>query len=502
MEDENGLELSLGLSFGGLSAKSKGKNGSSSDIRTEEGDRGNKLVDDFKNFLNAGAQKQDLSAGSQRSDSLKPKENFFNDLSKTNVDTDAPVDLTGKGVWGSNSKSAEFEEEKRAESGSKRRMFFNEMSHQKKHEREAHFADINDKTRASHISLTTEDGSTAENEDVAESEVEGSTSRLVLQNDDGSKRFIGIGGSSDGQKEVCGISDSKVVDPNGQKRFNSTSENGLKLGNISYGGSFPGQPVNIMNMPFPLPVKEANSAAAQSTSAHPLPGVVQVMPTANSEVPGPRPVYPGNLPLMFGYSPVQIPMLEKDNSWGLVSQPQQFQPSYVGRGPPNSAQMQVISHKSSEVAHHDGRTTERAKVDGKHQATEEGFSSHAEDDGKGSSTNLRVKDVPDRTAADGFSLELLAIKPGIHAEVKFGGSGSCPNLPWVSTTAPGPNGRTISGVTYRYNANQIRIVCACHSSHMSPEEFVRHASEEPVNPEGGAGLATFPNTNPAASAQS
>nr|AHJ60593.1 novel interactor of JAZ long variant [Morus notabilis] len=502
MEDENGLELSLGLSCGGLSAKSKGKNGSSSDIRPEEGDRGNKLVDDFKNFLNSG-QKQDSSAGSQRSDSLKPKENFFNDLSKNNVDADAPVDLNGKGVWGSNNKPAEFEEEKRAESGSKRRMFFDEMNQQKKHEREAaHFADINDKARASHITLTTEEGSTAENEDVAESEVEGSTSRLVLQHDDGSKRFIGIGGSSDFQKEVRGISDSKVVDLNGQKRFNSTSENGFKLGNVFNGTPFPGQPVNMMNMPFPLPVKEANSAAASGTPTHLLPGVMQVVPTANSEAPGTQPGYPGNLPLMFGYSPVQIPMLDKDNSWGLVSQPQQFHPSFAGRSPPNPALMQVISHKPSEAAQHDVRTLEQAKGDGKQQATEEGSSSHAEEDGKGSSANLRVKDAPDRSVGDGFALEFSAIKPGILADIKFGGSGSCPNLPWVSTTAPGPNGRTISGVTYRYNANQIRIVCACHSTNMSPEEFVRHASEDPGNPEGGAGLATFPNTNPAASAQS
>ena len=61
-----------------------------------------------------------------------------------------------------------------------------------------------------------------------------------------------------------------------------------------------------------------------------------MMPTANSEGPGTQPVHPGNLPVMFGYSSVQIPMLDKDNSCGLVSQPQQFHPSYAGRGPPNS----------------------------------------------------------------------------------------------------------------------------------------------------------------------
>ena len=103
---------------------------------------------------------------------------------------------------------------------------------------------------------------------------------------------------------------------------------------------------------------------------------------------------------------------------------------------------------------------------------------------------------------EGVPPEYPAIRPGIAAELKFGGSGSSPNLPWVSTTAPGPNGKTISGVTYRYSGTQIRIVCACHGSHLSPEEFVQHASEEQPNLNGGSsGLPSFPNSNPAASAQ-
>lgn len=166
------------------------------------------------------------------------------------------------------------------------------------------------------------------------------------------------------------------------------------------------------------------------------------------------------------------------------------------------AVMQVISHNPSEATQYDGRNVERAKGDGKQHVNEDGTSSQAEEDVKGSSMNLRIKDASDRSTAEGFSHDFSAIKPGIAADVKFGGSGSCPNLPWVSTTGSGPNGRTISGVTYRFSASQIRIVCACHGSHMSPEEFVRHANEDPANPETGTGLSTFPNSNPAASAQS
>ncbi|KAB1224431.1 hypothetical protein CJ030_MR2G016327 [Morella rubra] len=491
MEDENGLELSLGLSCGGLSVKSRGKNGSSSDIRTEEGDRGNKLVDDFKDFLHTGIQKQDASTGSQRSEPVKCQENFFNDLSKTNAEPDASMNLNARGVWGENgNKSAEMEEEKCLEVSNKRKMLFDEINQQKKHEREAH-TDLQDKTRTSHISITTDDGSTAENEDVAESEVEGSSSRLVSQHDDGPKRFFGVSASSDVPKDVRGLADSGVVDLNGQKKFNSPLENEFKLGNLTYSVPFSIQSVNMMNVPYTLHVKESNSVGAPSTSGHPPQGMVQVMPSASNDRSGTHPMNPGNLPLMFGYSPVQLPLLDKDKSWGLVSQTQQFHPSYAFRGPPNS-----------EATQYDGRTLERAKADGKQNGPEEGSSSQVEEDARGSSTNLRAKDASDRPTADGFSLNFSAIKPGIAADLKFGGCGSYPNLPWVSTTSPGPNGKTISGVTYRYSTNEIRIVCACHGSHMSPEEFIRHASEEHDNPENGSSLATFPGSNPAASAQS
>ncbi|XP_061993878.1 ninja-family protein mc410 [Rosa rugosa] len=495
MEDESGLELSLGLSCGGgSSVKSKGKNGASSNTRAEEGDRDNKLADDFKDFLHGGAQKQESSSSSQRSDSVKPKENFFNDLSKANGDADASMNLNGRGVWAAKNNKSDEIEERQTDAGNKRKTLFEEMNQQKKHEREAHYTDMHDKTRASHISIT-EDGSTAENEDVADSEVEGSASRLISQHDDGSKRFVGSGDSSDAPKELRRFADSSNVDPNGQKRFNISSENDYKVGNMTYGSPFSVQSVNMMNMPYSLP-KDSNPVGPPSTSGHLIPAMMQVMPIA-SERSGTQPMNPGNLPVMFGYSPVQLPILDKDNSWGPHTQ--QFH--YAGRNPPNPAVMQVISHNTSEAAQYDGRL-ERAKGDGKQHVTEEGSSSQAEEDMKVSSTNSRTKDAPDRSMAEDFSLDFSAIKPGIAADIKFGGSGSRPNLPWVSTKGPGPNGRTISGVTYRYSTNQIKIVCACHGSHMSPDDFVRHASEEPSDPESGTGLATVPNGNPAASAQS
>lgn len=155
--------------------------------------------------------------------------------------------------------------------------------------------------------------------------------------------------------------------------------------------------------------------------------------------------------------------------------------------------------KSSEPKQHDGKVVDYTPVNGKQLA--EGGTSRTEDDKKGSNAIFRAKDATETTRTEGLPSEYPTIKPGIAAELKFGGSGSYPNLPWVSTTGSGPNGRTISGVTYRFSPTQIKIVCACHGIHMSPEEFVRHASEEQTNQDTGAGLASVPNTNPAASAQ-
>jgi hypothetical protein len=354
MEDDNGLELSLGLSFGGSSTKSKCKNASSSETRTEEGDRGSKLVDDFKNYFRGGPQKQD----SGKSDSVKPQENFFSGLPKTPAaDAETSINLNGQ-----------------QEPGTKRKMFFDEMINQKKREREVQQPDSG-KTKASHISITTEDGSTADNEDVAESEVDGSTSRFVSHHDDGSKRFAGGGGFSDpSTKEVRGFN-------------NGSSENEYKLGNFSYSVPFSMQSVNIMNVPYPSSAKDSNTAPIMP--GHPISGMMQVVPAGNGERSGTQPVNNGNMPMMFGYSPVQLPMLDKDNSWGLFSQSQPLHPVYAGRGAPNLAAMQAIACNPAEAGAagqlDGGTTTEQPKSEGKQPATD----SRPEDDSKGSSLNNR-----------------------------------------------------------------------------------------------------------------
>ncbi|KAF3431664.1 hypothetical protein FNV43_RR26396 [Rhamnella rubrinervis] len=50
-----------------------------------------------------------------------------------------------------------------------------------------------------------------------------------------------------------------------------------------------------------------------------------------------------------------------------------------------------------------------------------------------------------------------------------------PQMPYVSTTGNGPNGKTINGFLYRYTKSEVSIVCVCHGSTFSPAEFVQHA---------------------------
>ncbi|XAR51659.1 hypothetical protein NMG60_11006349 [Bertholletia excelsa] len=50
------------------------------------------------------------------------------------------------------------------------------------------------------------------------------------------------------------------------------------------------------------------------------------------------------------------------------------------------------------------------------------------------------------------------------------------DMPCVSTRGVGPNGKRVEGFLYRYRkGEEVRIVCVCHGSFLSPAEFVKHA---------------------------
>ncbi|XVF32145.1 hypothetical protein REPUB_Repub17cG0056800 [Reevesia pubescens] len=55
------------------------------------------------------------------------------------------------------------------------------------------------------------------------------------------------------------------------------------------------------------------------------------------------------------------------------------------------------------------------------------------------------------------------------------------NMPFVSTTGNGPNGKTINGFLYRYTKSEVSIICVCHGNSFTPAEFVQHAGGTDVS---------------------
>lgn len=78
---------------------------------------------------------------------------------------------------------------------------------------------------------------------------------------------------------------------------------------------------------------------------------------------------------------------------------------------------------------------------------------------------------------------------------------SLPKMPCVSTTGPGPNGKTISGFLYSYSRDEVSIVCVCHGTFLSPAEFVQHSGRTDLShPERHIVVNPSPSSNEDASA--
>ena len=345
MEDDNGLELSLGLCCGGSSGKSKIKE-ASSDPKADEGGSnrlmgGNMTAADssFKNFFQAVTGNQDLK-GKQKTAPDNTQQNFWTDLGKcstlvTDHSSDVQKNITQfsryQELWASNSKTTDNEEEK----SNKRKMPFDEINFQNKHEKVAENADTHRKIptsvnlmRNSHASVTTEDACSGVNEDVAESEAEGSNSWLVSQHEEKSK-------SSDIPK----FSDKYVTSESsvGQKESAvSGSESNQELGKVAYGIPLL-QPLTVMTVPYPVPVKVPTNANAPNATGFSSPCALPPLPVTNSERPPVQAMNTSNLQLSFGYSPVQLPTLETGSSWAFNSLVPRHVTSIVNRnGPPDT----------------------------------------------------------------------------------------------------------------------------------------------------------------------
>ncbi|KAK9705937.1 hypothetical protein RND81_07G093700 [Saponaria officinalis] len=390
MEDDEGLELSLGLACGRSSSHSKDTSDMSAGGRTDTDERTNKILNDFRKFLNAG-----FPQSFRTTNPVKPQDNF--NLQQTATGGNDSVNVT---------ETCE----------KKRKGIFVWTENNKKQETESYSSVVQGKGKSSHISITTDEGSIGDNEDVAESGVEDSTSRIVFHRDD---VFRTAGGSAT---------------------------------------SFPVQTMNISSVPYSKNIEESSSASVPSTPVYPL--AIQSFLRGNGGQSISHVTSTGSLAA---------------SRWAMARS-QLLRSPYDGSSIPTSVSMQVTNLSSSEPTH--PRLHRQNQLRGLPKSVpEEGSSSQPED-------------KAEARASTTFPSEYPAIFPGIATELKLGGSGSFPNLPWVSTTGSGPNGKTISGVTYKDTATQIKIVCACHGLHFSPEEFLRHASEDHPSAITSFGLAS------------
>ncbi|KAF8094625.1 hypothetical protein N665_0358s0007 [Sinapis alba] len=48
-------------------------------------------------------------------------------------------------------------------------------------------------------------------------------------------------------------------------------------------------------------------------------------------------------------------------------------------------------------------------------------------------------------------------------------------MPCVTSTGNGPEGKTVNGFLYRYSKSEVTIICVCHGTTFSPAEFIIHA---------------------------
>lgn len=61
------------------------------------------------------------------------------------------------------------------------------------------------------------------------------------------------------------------------------------------------------------------------------------------------------------------------------------------------------------------------------------------------------------------------------------GMNALEDMPCVFTKGDGPNGRRVDGILYKYGkGEEVRIMCVCHGTFLSPAEFVKHAGGSDV----------------------
>lgn len=582
VDDESGLELSLGLSCGGFISKPKGKD-CTKEINTEQGGsdkvkNGKLSIGDtsMKHFLQGSVSERDTEVKQSNEPTPQTQQNFWTNLGKTPAKEPEnsmemhinQVQFPGfRESWfgGENStqvqdmslnmektnidqqqrqtilnqqqevleqqRTRDMADQKRQEARKKRQKVVEEQKQQTKVEVEDDRADQTGRTssaipsqlKSSPISATTQDFSSPDNEDTADSEVEGSSSRMLSPMvKDCVKQSMSTGTDVSDKKEnqMLVQRTTAVGNESISEHSNTLFMNPGSTANATLPYSLQSFPVG--HIPYTHSVQVSNSPGLPVPSGFSLPYMMQFMPpTVNgADRSAVRPMNSSGFQPPLGYAPFQLPTLETSSSRVSVShshQPLIFGPKGIGGArislehvddEPRISQAAIqvpqgplggLRSASSETAPLEGQKLESAKSSMKEERQLERtgsdvggtslYSKAVDDDAKGhGADHLPI--------TEGVSQEICNLRPGIAPGLKFGGTGNSPDLPWVTTSGIGPNGKTISGVMYRYNRNQVKIVCACHGRHMSPSEFVQHAGgADTSNPDNNAVVNSFSNGN-------
>ncbi|URE39474.1 ninja-family protein [Musa troglodytarum] len=451
MEDDNELELKLGLSFGGSLGKSKSKN-IPSDSKVEEASISQLIgigvpVSDvpFNNFFwnNVGNQNQ---SGKQAV--FPSRENFRTDNDKCSGPTTDGYDIAQssqsqftrqKELHIASNRPNEFEEEKLGLK--KPRLQSEKINFQKKHEKVVDHTEVLGKgpdeatsVKRSHLLVAAYDGSTGENEDVAESEAEVSSSW-----------------------DLCPRTDTANI-------FWNTSN--VELPKVTYGTPLSLQPLTVSMVPYPIPAKPTVVGAPITTSS-PSPYVAQPTIPTKDEHPVVQGTNTDDQQIVFGYSSVHLPSLETNSSWAFGSQPQIVSSLAVGTSnsllhedetkrsngqslvsdtyillmiihmPELLCYVRAVStqmHPSTNLGY-ENKLAGLAKGNDKHVVETGASSSSKAEEGKGISYILRQKQTTNPLVVEGFRHDGSAIKPGVSSNLQFGGCGSFPDLPCLGNWA-------------------------------------------------------------------
>ncbi|KAF0930929.1 hypothetical protein E2562_038009 [Oryza meyeriana var. granulata] len=290
MDDENGLELSLGLSLGGSSGKSKARDAPlepKAEPQVEESSsKGGSQTPEapFVPYYQTNTENQELSS-KRHSPAAPPFGNFWGQpgsssvpladgSSEPNCQSQLPMYQDG---WISNNNGNNSDEQKPV--SSKRKLLSEEISFQKKPNTAAEQPDAFSKSsdggvKNAPISISTDDGSTGENEDVAESEAEGSNSWLVAQREDSAKGSV-VNRGSDRKRS----SDDAAVGFQG-KRQPSFSGSESSSGKLPQGMSL--QASNVVVMPYQVPAQVSAPPSITNASNFPPVCTVQLRPPTNN----------------------------------------------------------------------------------------------------------------------------------------------------------------------------------------------------------------------------